>query len=110
MARRFKSLSEIQSLPGYVERVDTIVQSQQPRFLGDYDFEKFIHCALRGRHKHGYGFVVEFDDNGVLRVVAIGSVCGRKLFGIEKWDAGWARLRRASHASAVTRIPCATAT
>ena len=87
MARRFKTLSEIQSLPGYVEHFDTIVREQEPRFLGDYDFEKFIHCALRGNHVHGNGFVVEFNDNGVMRVVAIGNICGRKLFGIEGWDA-----------------------
>lgn len=88
MTRRFKTLSEIQSLPGYVEHFDRIVQEQQPKILGDYDFEKFIHCALRGNHLHGYGFVVEFDDHGVLRVVAIGSVCGTKLVGIEGWNAG----------------------
>jgi hypothetical protein len=89
MARRFKSLGEIQSLPGYVEHVDTIVQEQAPKFLGDYEFEKFIHCALRGHHRHGVGFVVEFEDNGVLRVVAVGHVCGKKLFGIEGWDSAW---------------------
>ena len=81
--------------PGYVEHFDEIVREQEPKFLGDYDFEKFIHCALRGSHVHGNGFVVEFNDNSVQRVVAMeisaAASCPASMGGTRATASSWSK-------------------
>lgn len=81
--RKFETLDEIRCLDGYIERLSG-VESQEPKFLGYYQFRDFIHCARSEcNREHGFGYVLE-TVNG--HVIGIGNKCGANMFG-KIWDA-----------------------
>lgn len=76
--RKFETLDEIRSIPGYIERISG-VESKEPKLLGYYKFRERIHCARSECNKpHGDGYVLRTAAD---QVIVIGNVCGKGIFG-----------------------------